>query len=775
MADLITIEGYVESVIFRNDDNGYTVLSVIENGHEVTCVGIFTRIDEGEYVEVSGEMVKHPVYMEQLKVRSYQIKMPQDVESIRRYLASGAIKGIGEKMADRIVKEFGEDTFRIIEEEPERLADIKGISMRGAMEIADQIVGKQDVRKAMMFLQEYGINMTLANRIYQQYGNSVYSIIKENPYRLADDLHGVGFKMADEIAQRVGIFMDSDFRIRSGIMYQLLSATANGHMYLPSDELKQQTEVLLQLDIVNFEQYLMDLAIDKKVVIKERSLDAEDAACGGADDRKQDGRKPVDREQDASCGRVKNVYPFLYYNLEISVATMLKDLDVVCEYDEIAVEANIRQIEKKTGIVLDDRQRQAVVATAGHGLTVITGGPGTGKTTTINTIIRYFDRQGLEIRLAAPTGRAAKRMTETTGWEAQTIHRLLEVNGSPDNGEERNVRFERNETNPLETDVLIVDEMSMVDIHLMNSLLRAVLAGTRLILVGDVDQLPSVGPGNVLKDIIHSGCFNVIALEKIFRQSGESEIIVNAHKINRGEDVVLNKYSRDFLFVHREDADASIGAIKTLLRDKLPSYVGATVQEIQVLTPMRKGMTGVERLNSQLQEFLNPPAENKKEVVRGEVCFREGDKVMQIKNNYQLQWEKRSRYGIPTEDGMGVFNGDLGVILKINSFAGQVEVLFDDDRIATYDNAQLEELELAYAVTIHKSQGSEYPAVIVPMCKGPSMLMTRNLLYTAVTRAKTCVCLVGEERIFHGMIENAMEQKRYSTLKDRIRELYLTD
>ncbi len=775
MADLITIEGYVESVIFRNDDNGYTVLSVIENGHEVTCVGIFTRIDEGEYVEVSGEMVKHPVYMEQLKVRSYQIKMPQDVESIRRYLASGAIKGIGEKMADRIVKEFGEDTFRIIEEEPERLADIKGISMRGAMEIADQIVGKQDVRKAMMFLQEYGINMTLANRIYQQYGNSVYSIIKENPYRLADDLHGVGFKMADEIAQRVGIFMDSDFRIRSGIMYQLLSATANGHMYLPSDELKQQTEVLLQLDIVNFEQYLMDLAIDKKVVIKERSLDAEDAACGGADDRKQDGRKPVDREQDASCGRVKNVYPFLYYNLEISVATMLKDLDVVCEYDEIAVEANIRQIEKKTGIVLDDRQRQAVVATAGHGLTVITGGPGTGKTTTINTIIRYFDRQGLEIRLAAPTGRAAKRMTETTGWEAQTIHRLLEVNGSPDNGEERNVRFERNETNPLETDVLIVDEMSMVDIHLMNSLLRAVLAGTRLILVGDVDQLPSVGPGNVLKDIIHSGCFNVIALEKIFRQSGESEIIVNAHKINRGEDVVLNKYSRDFLFVHREGADASIGAIKTLLRDKLPSYVGATVQEIQVLTPMRKGMTGVERLNSQLQEFLNPPAENKKEVVRGEVCFREGDKVMQIKNNYQLQWEKRSRYGIPTEDGMGVFNGDLGVILKINSFAGQVEVLFDDDRIATYDNAQLEELELAYAVTIHKSQGSEYPAVIVPMCKGPSMLMTRNLLYTAVTRAKTCVCLVGEERIFHGMIENAMEQKRYSTLKDRIRELYLTD
>lgn len=741
MAELITTQGYVESVIFRNEDNGYTVLSVAEGGHELTCVGIFTKIDEGEYIEVTGEMVKHPIYMEQLKVHSYQIKIPQDVESIRRYLASGAIKGIGEKMADRIVTTFGEDTFRIIEEEPERLAKIKGISIRKAMEISDQIVGKQDVRKAMMFLQEYGINMNLANKIYQQYGNQIYSIIKENPYKIADDLHGVGFKMADEIAQKVGIFMDSDFRIRSGIMYQLMGATVNGHMFLPSDELKKQTELLLQLDIADFDRYLVDLAIDKKIVVKE-------------------------------VNGVKNVYPFLYYNLEISVAVKLKDLDVKCEYDEIEVEANIRAIEKVTQIVLESKQRQAVIAAAGHGLTVITGGPGTGKTTTINTIIKYFDNQGLDIRLAAPTGRAAKRMTETTGWEAQTIHRLLEVSGSLENGEERNVHFERNESNPLETDVLIVDEMSMVDIHLMNSLLRAVMPGTRLILVGDVDQLPSVGPGNVLKDIIRSNCFNVIALETIFRQSKESEIIVNAHKINKGDDVVLNKYSRDFLFIHREGADSIIGAIKTVLRDKMPKYVGADVSQIQVLTPMKKGMTGVERLNLQLQEFLNPPVNGKREIVRGEVTFREGDKVMQIKNNYQLEWEKRSKYGIPMEEGTGIFNGDTGIIIKINNFSQQVEVLFDDERVATYEAAQLEELELAYAVTIHKSQGSEYPAVIIPMFAGPAMLMTRNLLYTAVTRAKTCVCLVGSEPVFHGMIENVLEQKRYSTLQIRIKELY---
>lgn len=745
MAELVTIEGYVESVIFRNDDNGYTVLSVTDGGHEMTCVGIFMNIEEGEYVEVTGEIVKHPVYMEQLKMRSYQIKAPKDVESIKRYLSSGAIKGIGAKMADRIVKEFGEDTFRIIEEEPERLADIKGISMRGAMEIADQVVGRQDVRRAMMFLQEYGINLNLAGKIYQQYGNEVYNIIKENPYRLADDMHGVGFKMADDIARRVGIFMDSDFRIRSGIMYQLMQATANGHMFLTDEELKQQTQGLLQLDIMNFEQYLIELAVDKKIVIKQ---------AGSAQNE------------------IKNIYLTAYYNLEISVAAMLKELDIVCEYDEIEVEANIRRLEKKTGLVLDDMQRKAVIATAGRGLTVVTGGPGTGKTTTINTIIQYFDSQGLEIRLAAPTGRAAKRMTETTGWEAQTIHRLLEVNAVPSDGEDRNVYFERNEANPIETDVIIVDEMSMVDIHLMNSLLKAVMPGTRLILVGDVDQLPSVGPGNVLKDIIRSGCFCVIALEKIFRQSVGSEIIVNAHKINRGEDVVLNKYSRDFLFVHRDGADACLGAVKTLLRDKLPPYVNAKVQDIQVLTPMRKGMTGALHLNSKLQEFLNPPQSGKKEVLHGEGCLREGDKVMQIKNNYQLAWEKRSRYGIPMEEGQGVFNGDLGVILKINSFAGQIEVKFDDDRIATYSNEQLEELELAYAVTIHKSQGSEYPAVIIPMCKGPLMLMTRNLLYTAVTRAKTCVCLVGEERIFHEMISNEVEQKRNSTLKDRIKELY---
>ncbi len=738
--ELYTVEGYVDSVIFRNEDNGYTVLSVIEDGHEITCVGIFTRIDEGEYVEIKGELVKHPVYMEQIKVHSYEIKMPQDIQSIKRYLASGAIKGIGEKMADRIIKEFGEDTFRVMEEEPERLAKIKGISMNKAMEIADQLVGKQDVRKAMMFLQGYGINVNLAARIYGQYGNEVYNVINENPYRLADDMRGVGFKMADEIAQRAGFLMDSSFRVRSGIMYILLQATQNGHVYLPKEELKRQTEGLLQLDIVDFDQFLIDMSIDKKVIVKD--------------------------VQGEKC-----VYPSYYYHLEVSVAAALDRLDVLCECDEIQVRQVVERFGRQENIRLDDKQMEAVLATAGHGLTVITGGPGTGKTTTINMIIKYLEYSGLEVCLAAPTGRAAKRMTEATGYEALTIHRLLEVNGAPDEYGERGARFERNEDNPLDADVVIVDEMSMVDINLMNSLLKAILPGTRLVLVGDVDQLPSVGPGNVLKDIINSGCFTVIALERIFRQNNESEIIVNAHRINKGEDVVLNKYSKDFLFVHRNGAEAIVGAIKTLLKDKLPGYVKADVNEIQVLTPMRKSVVGVEKLNGSLQEFLNPKDSSKKEIERNDWVLREGDKVMQIKNNYQLEWEKRSRYGIPIEQGVGIFNGDIGQIIKINTYAGQVEVMFDDNRIATYETEQLEELELAYATTIHKSQGSEYPAVIVPMFAGPAMLMTRNLLYTAVTRAKTCVCLVGEERIFHEMINNNIEQKRYSTLKDRVVEI----
>lgn len=734
-----SIEGFVDSIIFRNEDNGYTVFNIICNGCEVTCVGVLSYINEGEFISAAGEYVMHPVYLEQFKITSYEIRVPEDIQSVKRYLGSGAIKGIGEKLAESIIKKFGDDTFRIIEDEPERLAEIKGISMKKAMEIADQLVEKKDMRKAMMFLQDYGINMSLANKIYTQYGSDIYKIIKENPYKLADDINGIGFKIADEIAQRVGVKSDSDFRIRSGIMYELLLAANNGHVYLPMSELVEFTKQLLLIDIVNIDKFIMDLSIDKKIIVKQ-----------------------VKGQQ--------AVYISSYYYMELSIAGMLVNLDIKYADDDTEVEKSINALEKFSEITLDEAQRQAVKDTILNGLMVITGGPGTGKTTTINTIIKYFETEGMDIRLAAPTGRAAKRMSETTGYEAQTIHRMLELSGNAgDNSAGMN--FERNELNPLETDVIIIDEMSMVDINLMNSLLKAVSVGTRLILVGDVDQLPSVGPGNVLKDIIQSGCINVAMLNKIFRQAAESEIIINAHKINKGEEVILNKYSKDFLFVKRDNPEIITGAICTLLRDKLPAYVNAKINDIQVLTPMKKGAVGVEKLNKILQEFLNPTTKEKTEKEYGDTIFRTGDKVMQVKNNYQLEWEKRSKYGIPTDGGTGVFNGDIGIIEAINLFSEQMTVKFDDEKYVEYSFKQLEELELAYAVTIHKSQGSEYPAVIIPMFTGPKMLMTRNLLYTAVTRAKTCVCIVGVENYFHEMIRNVSEQMRYSTLDERIKDI----
>jgi len=593
----------------------------------------------------------------------------------------------------------------------------------------------------MMFLQEYGINMNLANKIYTQYGNGIYKIIKENPYKLADDINGIGFKIADEIAQRVGVKSDSDFRIRSGIMYELLLATANGHVYLPMRELIDSTRQLLLIDMINIDKYIMDLSIDKKIIVKQ-----------------------VKDQQ--------IVYASSYYYMELSVAGMLVNLDIKYSDDDSEVEKSITVIEKSNDIVLGGVQRQAVKDAILNGLMVITGGPGTGKTTTINTIIKYFEIEGMDIRLAAPTGRAAKRMSETTGYEAQTIHRMLELSGNAGDSTAA-MNFERNELNPLETDVIIIDEMSMVDINLMNSLLKAIAVGTRLILVGDVDQLPSVGPGNVLKDIIQSGCINVVMLTKIFRQAAESEIIINAHKINKGEEVILNKYSKDFLFIKRDNPESITAAICTLIRDKLPDYVNAKVSDIQILTPMKKGAVGVEKLNKVLQEFLNPAAKEKTEKEYGDTIFKVGDKVMQVKNNYQLEWEKRSKYGIPTDGGTGIFNGDIGIIEKINLFSEQMTVKFDEEKYVEYSFKQLEELELAYAVTIHKSQGSEYPAVIIPMLSGPRMLMTRNLLYTAVTRAKTCVCIVGSQNFFQEMIRNVSEQMRYSTLAERIKEMQL--
>lgn len=737
------VEGFVENIIFRNEDNGYTVFDITYKGEEITCVGVLSYISAGEFITAQGEFVKHAVYYMQFSIKSYEFRAPDDAKSVRRYLSSGAVRGIGEKLADSIVTAFGDDTFRIMEEEPERLAEIKGISLKKAMDIAAQLVEKRDMRRAMMFLQEFGIGMRLAGKIYSQYGPGIYTILKENPYRLADDIEGVGFKTADDIAAKVGIQVDSDFRIKSGIFYVLCQATAQGHVYLPQEELEAAVKSLLLVDVPDFDRFIMDLAIDKKIVVKELA-----------------GKR---------C-----IYAALYYYMEAGAARKLADLDIKYAEEERCIEERTAKIEQRLGIVLDDIQRQAVKKAVLNGLVIITGGPGTGKTTTINTIIKYFEIEGLDIRLAAPTGRAAKRMTETCGYEAQTLHRLLEICGGPEQENGRNtagMHFDRNEENPLETDVIIVDEMSMVDINIMNALLKAVAVGTRLILVGDIDQLPSVGAGNVLKDIIASDCFEVVKLEKIFRQAAESEIVTNAHKINRGERVALNKYSKDFLFVHRGNADSIIAAICTLIQSKLPDYVGADMNEIQILTPSRKSAVGVERLNKIMQEYLNPPAPSKMEKAVGDTIYRVGDKVMQVKNNYQMEWEKRSRYGIPTERGSGVFNGDTGLIEEINSFSEELVVRFDDERYVRYEFKQIEELELAYAITVHKSQGSEYPAVIIPMFTGPRMLMNRNLLYTAVTRARKCVCMVGMEECFHQMAENENEQCRYSSLHIRIREI----
>lgn len=730
-----SLAGYVEHIIYRNADNGYTVLNLVSGEDEITCVGIFSAIAEGENIEAQGEYTEHPTYGQQFKVTSFEEKAPEDEEAIERYLGSGAIKGIGLAMAARIVRRFKEDTFRIIEEEPERLAEIKGISNRKAMEIASQVNEKRDLRQAMIFLQQYGITMNLAVKVYQAYGQDVYGIIRENPYRLADDIDGVGFRTADEIAARVGIRMDSDFRVRSGILYTLLQASGEGHTYLPETELTPRASKLLNVTAEQVEKQYMDLAIERKIILKQME----------------------DQTQ---------IYAASFYYMEANTATMLKRLNVSYDVSDAEIEQQIRGIEKKSGMTLDEHQVTAVKEAVRNGLLVITGGPGTGKTTTINTIIRYFELEGLEIFLAAPTGRAAKRMSETTGFEARTVHRMLELNG----GAEGSGGFERDESNPLEADVIIVDEMSMVDISLMYSLLKAISVGTRLILVGDVNQLPSVGPGSVLRDIIQSHACNVVMLTKIFRQASTSDIIVNAHKINHGEEVILDNKSMDFFFLKRYDADVIINVVLQLIKQKLPKFVDATPYDIQVLTPMRKGLLGVERLNGILQRYMNPPANDKVEKEYGSTVFREGDKVMQTKNNYQLAWEIRTKFGLTVDKGLGIFNGDMGIIRQINDFAEQMIIEFDEGRMVEYPYKLLDELELAYAITIHKSQGSEYPAVVIPLLGGPMMLMNQNLLYTAVTRARKCVTLVGNEVTFQQMIQNTSQQKRYSGLCDRLKE-----
>lgn len=730
-----TVSGYVEHIIFQNSENGYTVMNLVAEGEEVTCVGMCKGLTQGENICAQGEYVEHPVYGSQFKLSSYQTVAPKDSVSMERYLGSGAIKGVGAALAARIVKKFGDDTFRIIEEEPERLVQVKGISERKAREIAVQMEEKKDLREALVYLQQFGISNALAVKIYDTYGMNMYGILKENPYKLAEDINGVGFKIADDIASRIGIHTDSDYRIRSGLLYTLLQAVGEGHCYLPMNMLLNRAHSLLGVEEEDIRPQVDNLMMDRKVVIK-----------GDA------------------------VFASSYYYAELNCARMLHELNIPMTDLETAIPGKIEKLAVGLQMELDELQQQAVLESIKNGLFILSGGPGTGKTTTINMMIRYFEAEGLDIFLAAPTGRAAKRMTEATGFEARTIHRLLELNGALSDEESRKIRFERNEENPLEADVVIIDEMSMVDLTLFQALLKAVAPGTRLILVGDVNQLPSVGPGQVLRDIMESGAFPMVVLQKIFRQAGESDIVVNAHRINRGEQIRLDNRSRDFFLLERKDVNVIYKHMIQLIQDMLPKYVEATPYDIQVLTPMRKGSLGVETLNAILQRYLNPADSRKKEHISGDTIYREGDKVMQVRNNYQLEWEVVSRYGIPIDKGMGVFNGDMGRILEINESVSQLIVEFDEHRRVTYPFSMLEELELSYAITIHKAQGSEYPAVIMPLLSGPRMLFNRNLLYTGVTRARSCVTILGSSETVRGMIENESEYRRFTALSQRIRE-----
>lgn len=733
-------EGYVSRIIFRNEGNGYTVFVLEHKEDDLVCTGFFNAIETGEYLKLTGHMEDN-FRGPQFKVSSYEICIPKDTQAMERYLASGVIKGIGASLASKIVGMFGEDTFRVMEEEPELLAKIKGISEKKAQDIGVQFGEKHENRQAMIFMQKLGISNSTAIKLYKKYGREVYQILKENPYRLADEMNGIGFRTADEIAAKAGIPVNSDYRIKSAIIYILNQGLSMGHACLPASYIEEELSDLLRVETENLEDYFLDLSMERKIKIKN-----------------------VENE--------RMVYLLRLYFMELNCSRMLWDLNIDFRISKSEVEKQIKKCSRDMGFELDERQSVAVTEAVGHGFFVLTGGPGTGKTTTINAMIAYFHSQGMEILLAAPTGRAARKMKETTGWEAQTVHRLLGVSpGHDDEEQDSYMRFEKNEQNPLEADVVIVDEVSMVDIFLLHALLRAISPGTRLIFVGDVNQLPSVGPGNVLRDIINAESFHVAHLEKIFRQAAKSDIVLNAHRINRGEYPVLDNKSQDFFMLERESADEIIGVMIYLISKKLPAYVKADAREIQVLTPMRKGALGVERMNPILQQYLNPPSEGKEEKKYGDKLFRVGDKVMQIKNNYQTAWTIEDDYGGKRIEGSGIYNGDIGTIKQISDYLDVVTVEFEDSKKVTYHGADLEELELAYAITIHKSQGSEYPAVLIPLLPGSSMLFTRNLLYTAVTRAKKCVTIVGRSDVVRQMVDNNQERTRYSTMKKRILEM----
>ncbi len=721
----------VEDVTFRNEENGWAVIRVKldDKKDRFAAVGVMPLIASGEHVRLTGEWDEHRDFGRQLKVSLCESVAPTTRSGIEKYLASGLVKGVGPSTAKLLVQQFGVDTLRVLTDEPERLTEVDGIGPKRARQIAESFHEQLETRTTMMFLQKYDISPALAVKIYKRYGEATQQVMQSNPYRLVDEIVGVGFRTADRIALSMGFPAESEMRLTVGVKYVLSEAgAASGHMYLPREILLEQAARLLGADEALIERAMRQLLLTRQLV-----------------------ETPI---EDYTA-----VYLASFYDAEAQVARRLTELSASCDaaMDEAAAEAEITRYEREEGVRLCAEQRQGVIAAVTGGLTIITGGPGTGKTTGIKCIIELMSRRG-EVLLTAPTGRAAKRMSEATGCPAKTIHRLLEFSG--DEG-----CFARDEDNPLECDMVIVDEMSMVDIFLMKSLLLALPAGTRLVMVGDADQLPSVGAGNVLGDLIASGVLPVIRLNEIFRQEGGSMIVQNAHRINRGELPILNGKNTDFFIERRDSQAAAIDSILQLVSRRLPGYMNLDpIRDIQVLSPTKKTDLGVWNLNRLLQQTLNPPAYGKNERTRGETLFRLGDKVMQTRNDYQLEWKR------DLENGVGVFNGDMGFITGVDEDGGDVEVTFDDERVAVYDDGNLDELELAYCISVHKSQGSEFPAVVLPVWSWPPMLMTRNLFYTAVTRARRLAVLVGREGCVAQMVQNNRIYTRYSDLQRRLQE-----
>jgi exodeoxyribonuclease V alpha subunit len=735
------IQGVVEDIIFQNEENGYVVATIKNKDEKITIVGCIPYITEGQSLNLQGIWVKHPQFGEQFKVEGYEEIMPSSILGIERYLSSGVIAGIGPVTARKIIERFGDKSLEMMDSDIDCLKEIEGIGEKKIEIIKESYLRQREVKNIMVFLQTYGVTPNQCVKIYKRFGADSINVVKQNSYTLTEEIAGIGFKTADKIARSLGVELNSPFRISSGINYIINEFCGLGNTYMPLDLLLKEGKAILDIIEEDIEKVLYESTVDGKIRVEV------------IDDKK--------------C-----VFSLQFYYCELGVTKKILAL-AFNNYEAINtdVEFEIKLFERERDINFEASQIEAIKGAIENGIEVITGGPGTGKTTIINCIIDIFEKAGIKVLMAAPTGRAAKRMSEATGREAKTIHRLLEIGFN----EDESMDFIKDESSPLECDVVIVDEASMIDIMLMNNLLKAVSLGTRLIIVGDVDQLPSVGPGNVLRDIIDSKCVKVVRLKQIFRQAKESMIIVNAHKINNGEMPILNEKNKDFYFINGEEQNKILSTVVDLIDKRLPRFNSDwnKLQHIQILSPMRKGILGVINLNKKLQDTLNPKHPKKAEKEFRELIFRTGDKVMQIKNNYSLKWTRVAGYG--EEEGLGVFNGDVGFIENIDIENDLISVVFEEERKVIYENMFLDELDLAYAITIHKSQGSEFPVVIMPCFMGPPLLMNKNLLYTGITRAKQLVVLVGSIKSVHFMINNNRSFERYSALKWRITDIIESD